>query len=313
MTPEQLIDCTIGLEGREHDAPLDMWPALDFQKVCKFSSGWGRLNSGQYRNIEWRGAVFAQFQRPPRTQFRIYIRNGEYWSWQPSSGWMKEFDVVLNPVGNGGYMGKPGNYGSDPYQQSRGRIAWRREPSGSYSAPWNTGAQFPHFWAGKRHPIRPNQQAELAYCEMRIGQEDGQFLDLSQVKVLGGIGIDYYRANENNSRAPGPGIARAKWLTGEWQPYGWLTLPSGTVNPLAPHPQLVAGFSQWIAANRVPHVDDTPNPPPPPPPPPPPTATARPSPEGSGTRKSGDQAAARFDVPIGRGGCPNRAARENQR
>jgi hypothetical protein len=71
-----------------------------------------------------------------------------------------------------------------------------------------------HFWRGARHPIQDGQTAELAVAEMRIVGANGSAPDRSK-KLLAQIGIDYYFFEENNTRAPCPGIGRYQELTEE--------------------------------------------------------------------------------------------------
>lgn len=247
-----VTDRTIGTVNRAHDAPIDLPQGFDQARFSKFSSGWGKMGTGNFNRVEWRAALFGEFGNRPTKDFRVFVSDMAYWSFGPS-GWLKEFEVTLRPSGSGGYLGNPATPNVDPYSQpNRGLIAWRDDGDGVFSAPWNTNARLMHWWASKRHPIRSGQTAELATMTIWIGNDDGQFLDLDHVTVLGGCGVDYYNGTENNHRAPGPGIQRMVRIGAEPVRCAWLTTPPGVIGFADTDLAAITKMDQWIIANNLP-------------------------------------------------------------
>lgn len=250
LTPNELavIDSTIGLNGPEHDLPLELPQTFSFAKAAKFNPGSdGGMRTGRYKRAEWRGAIYLPHQQPLDRTITVTISGAAYWSWTPTEGWVKQFDVVMRQSGNGGYLGAPGAT-RNPYKEpSRGNIRWTPTAGGNgFTATWAPGqSDLMHFWAGKRHPFTAGQQAELSTGWISVSPTHGS-------PVLGGIGVDYYNANENNNEAPGPGIQRYKLLSGTPTLHGWLTLPPGV-------PRTPDGYHQWIADHPLPL--DAPTPP----------------------------------------------------
>jgi len=253
----QVIDGTIGSGdgsnpneespmGR-HDASLYLPQGWNWAQGPTRNSLWGNLGSNQF--AEFRCAVIPEYGHNPPVPFRVNVRNGAYYQFANGS-WDKAFDVALSSPANGGYLGQAGQLNSDPFSSGgHGRIDWRREADGSYSAPWNSNALMMHFWAGKRESPASGQTAEFLTSEMRLQQPDGQTVDLSQVKVLFQCGIDYYNSTGGQgTKVPGPGIAKYHRLTTSWKPSLWVTLP-GT----APAGS-TADFRRWLEANLPPDV-----------------------------------------------------------
>lgn len=253
----QVIDGTIGAGdgsnpneespmGR-HDAPLYLPQGWNWAQGPTRNSLWGNLGSNQF--AEFRCAVIPENGHNPPVPFRVNLRSGAYFQFA-NGNWNKAFDVALTSTANGGYLGKAGQLNSDPFSSGGpGRIEWRREADGSYSAPWNAQALMMHFWAGKRQSPASGQTAEFLTSEMRLQQPDGQNVDLSRVKVLFQCGIDYYNSTGGQgTKVPGPGIAKYHRLTPSWTAGLWVTLPGNA--PAASS----ADFRRWLEANLPPDV-----------------------------------------------------------
>lgn len=263
-----VTDATIGNETdrRAHDMPLDFPPFLDFQSASKFSSGWGKMNTGTFRRVEWRAAILPAVGHRPTSPFTVEVSNAAYYSWSPSTSWRKEFDVVLRPTGSGGYLGNPAGNGN-PYEESRGNIAWQNVGN-RYLALWNVDARMMHFWASKRHPFATGQTAELATMTVRLIDPP------AETKLLAAVGVDYYNATENNTKTPGPGIGRYRLIPTDGAPLkcAWLTTPSGVVGTELGVRQQIEAMDDWISVNGLAVPSDPTEPPDPPPTEPPPDA-----------------------------------------
>ena len=154
----------------------------------------------------WRGAVFTENEQAPPSNVIVQVRNPQYYAFVNGS-WVKQFDVSLNPGSSGAYLaGNPVGTDSFTGVQHFGSINWQSVGNNTYQAPF-VGPKAMHFWRGARHPIQDGQTAELAVAEMRIVGANGSAPDRSK-KLLAQIGIDYYFFEENNTRAPCPGIGR---------------------------------------------------------------------------------------------------------
>lgn len=251
----QVIDGTVGagdgsnpndggITGR-HDAPIALPGGFAFAEGPNINGIYGN-NSDANRRVEWRCAVFPERGHTPNVDFRINIREGAYYR-LVNGRWDKAIDVNLTPGNNGAYLGSVGTTGNPFDESSRGTIQWRREADGSFSAPWNRGAHFAHFWNGSRLAPAAGQTAEFLTSEIRIQQPDGQNVDLSQVRVLGQCGIDYWAAGDSgNTKVPGPGIGKYHALDTEWTPSLYLTTSS--------EPNSVADLSNFLTANPIPGV-----------------------------------------------------------
>lgn len=235
-----------GPMGR-HDAPLYLPQSWDWAQGPTRNPQWGNLQPSQF--AEWRCAVIPEFGHVPPVPFRVNVRNGAYYQFANGS-WNKAFDVALDSNDHGAYLGRAGQINNDPFGSGGpGRIEWRREADGSYSAPWNAAALMMHFWAGERRSPAPGQTAEFLTSEIRLQQPDGQTVDLSRVKVLFQCGIDYYNTRSGQgTQVPGPGIATYQRATSSWKPGLWVTLPGS-----APADS-VADFRTWLNANLPPDV-----------------------------------------------------------
>lgn len=253
----QVIDGTIGAGdgsnpneespmGR-HDAPLYLPQGWNWAQGTTRNSQWGNLRSNQF--TEFRCAVIPENGHNPSVPFRVNVRSGAYYQFA-NGEWNKAFDVALDSPANGGYLGQAGQLNSDPFSSGgHGRIDWRQEADGSFSAPWNSAALMMHFWAGERQSPASGQTAEFLTSEMRLQQPDGQTVDLSQVRVLFQCGLDYYDSTGGQgTRVPGPGIAKYHRLTASWNPSLWVTLP-GNVTAGS-----VGDFRNWLEANLPPDV-----------------------------------------------------------
>ena len=253
----QVIDGTIGAGdgsnpneespmGR-HDAPLYLPQSWNWAQGPTRNGLWGQLSAGQF--AEFRCAVIPENGHVPPVPFRINFRSGAYYQFA-NGAWDKAFDVALTSTANGAYLGQAGQVNADPFGSGgHGRIEWRQEADGSFSAPWNANALMMHFWAGKRQAPASGQTAEFLESEMRLQQPDGQQVDLSQVDVLFQCGLDYYNSTGGQgTQVPGPGIAKYHRLTTSWNPGLWVTLPG---NAPAASP---ADFRTWLEANLPPDV-----------------------------------------------------------
>ncbi len=255
----QVIDGTIGAGdgsnpneeapmGR-HEAPLYLPQGWNWAQGPTRNSVWGQLGSGGSRYAEFRCAVIPENGHRPSVPFRINVRNGAYYQYVKNS-WQKGFDVDLTGGNHGGYLGQAGRVNNDPFSSGgHGRIEWRRESDGSFSAPWNANALMMHFWAGQRKAPASGQTAEFLTSEVRLQQPDGRNVDLSKVKVLFQCGIDYYNTTGGQgTRVPGPGIAKYNRVTTQWRPGLWVTLPGN-----APA-NSVSDFRTWLQRNTPPQV-----------------------------------------------------------
>ena len=230
-----------------HDAPLFLPQTWNWAQGPSRNSQWGNLRSDQF--TEWRCAVIPEFGHNPPVPFRINVRNGAYYQFANGS-WDKAFDVALDSTDHGAYLGRAGELNQNPFSaSSSGRIEWRQEADGSFSAPWSPEALMMHFWAGQRQSPANGQTAEFLTSEMRRQQPDGQQVDLSQVQVLFQCGIDYYNSTGGQgTQVPGPGIATYQRATSQWQPGLWVTLP-GDVPANS-----VGDFRTWLESNLPPDV-----------------------------------------------------------
>lgn len=254
-TIAQVIDGTVGAgdgsnpndEGITglHDAPLALPGGFAFAQGPNINGIYGN-NSDPNRRVEWRCAVFPELGHVPPVDFRINVREGAYYR-LVNGQWDKAIDVNLTPGNNGAYLA-PAGFGGNPFDAgSQGTIQWRQEADGSFSAPWNRGAHFAHFWNGSRLPPVAGQTAEFLTSEIRIQQPDGRTVDLSQVRVLGQCGIDYWAAGDSgNNKVPGPGIGKYHSLSEEWTPSLYLTTTS--------EPGSVDDLRNFLAANPIPIV-----------------------------------------------------------
>lgn len=256
-TVAQVINGTIGAGdgsnpneeapmGR-HDASLYLPQDWNWAQGPSRNNEWGNLRADQF--TEWRCAVIPEFGHNPPVPFRINVRNGAYYQFANGS-WDKAFDVALDSSDHGAYLGRAGVLNTNPFSASgAGRIEWRQEADGSFSAPWSPEALMMHFWAGQRQAPANGQTAEFLTSEMRLQQPDGQQVDLSQVQVLFQCGIDYYNSTGGQgTQVPGPGIATYQRATEQWQPGLWVTLPGDV--PAGS----VGDFRTWLEANLPPDV-----------------------------------------------------------
>ena len=230
-----------------HEAPLFLPQGWNWAQGPSRNDQWGNLRSNQF--VEWRCAVIPELGHTPRVPFRINVRNGAYYQFANGS-WNEAFSVDLDSNDHGAYLGQPGQVNQDPFGSGgAGRIEWRQEADGSFSAPWNPDALFMHFWAGRRQAPASGQTAEFLTSELRLQQPDGQQVDLSQVRVLFQCGIDYYNSTGGQgTQVPGPGIATYQLASPTWTPGLWVTLPGDV--PAAS----TADFRTWLEANLPPDV-----------------------------------------------------------
>lgn len=230
-----------------HDASLYLPQGWNWAQGPTRNSLWGNMSSSQF--AEFRCAVIPENGHNPPVPFRVNMRRGAYFQYV-NGNWNKAFDVSLTSTTNGGYLGRAGELNTDPFSSGGpGRIEWRRESDGSYSAPWHSDALMMHFWAGKRQSRASGQTAEFLQSEMRLQQPDGQRVDLSRVRVLFQCGVDYYNSTGGQgTKVPGPGIAKYHRLTTSWKPGLWVTLPGNV--PAAS----TSDFRRWLEANLPPDV-----------------------------------------------------------
>jgi len=230
-----------------HDAPLYLPQTWNWAQGPTRNDAWGNLGAGQF--AEWRCAVIPEFGHVPPVPFRINVRNGAYFQYV-NGNWNKAFDVNLDSPDHGAYLGQAGQLNADPFSSGGpGRIEWRQEADGSFSAPWHPDALMMHFWAGERQSPASGQTAEFLTSELRLQQPDGQQVDLSGVQVLFQCGIDYYNTRGGQgTQVPGPGIATYQRVTSSWKPGLWVTLP-GNVPANS-----TADFQNWLQSNLPPDV-----------------------------------------------------------
>ena len=230
-----------------HDAPLFLPQGWNWAQGPSRNGQWGNLRSDQF--AEWRCAVIPELNHVPPVPFRINVRNGAYYQFANGS-WNEAFEVDLDSNDHGAYLGRPGQINQDPFGSGGpGRIEWRQEADGSFSAPWNPDALMMHFWAGRRQSPASGQTAEFLTSELRLQQPDGQQVDLSQVRVLFQCGIDYYNSTGGQgTQVPGPGIATYQLVDASWTPGLWVTLPGDV--PAAS----TTDFRNWLEANLPPDV-----------------------------------------------------------
>lgn len=256
---DQLIESTIGAgdganpntEGPMglHDAPLYLPEEWSWTPGPTRNVEWGTFGTGSALLAEWRCAVIPESGHVPPVPFRINVRNGAYWQFADET-WSKGFDVNLLGGHRGSYLGEAGVLNLDPFaNDDNGRIAWRQEDDGSFSAPWAPGALMMHFWASQRLPALPGQTAELSTSEFRLQQPDDETVDLSTVNVLFQCGVDYYNTEGGQgTKVPGPGIGKYHAATASWEPSLWVTLPPET--PAAS----TDDFRTWLMANLPPVI-----------------------------------------------------------
>ncbi len=232
-----------------HDAPLYLPQSWNWAQGPTRNAAWGTLGTGSSRFAEWRCAVIPESGHVPPVDFRVNVRAGAYHQFV-NGQWQKAFDVDLISTNNGGYLGQAGRVNQDPFSSGgHGRIEWRRESDGSFSAPWNSASLMMHFWAGKRQAPAAGQTAEFLSAEVRLQQPDGRTVDLSRVRVLFQCGIDYYNTTGGQgTKVPGPGIGTYHRASSQWKPTLWVTLPRS--EPAAS----AEDFRQWLTQNPPPGV-----------------------------------------------------------
>lgn len=254
---QQIVESTIGAGdgsnpnqdgpmGR-HDAPIFLPQGWSWAQGPTRNDEWGTIGTGNSLFVEWRCSVIPELDHTPEVPFRINVRDASYWQFADDQ-WSKGFDVDLLRGHTGSHLGIPGEINDDPFSvPDSGRIEWRQEPDGSFSAPWNPDALFMHFWAGQRLPALDGQSAELSTAELRLQQPDDETVDLSSVDVLFQCGVDYYSVTGGQgTKVPGPGIGKYHSATESWKPTQWVTLP----------PDVPADsrddFVDWLTANPHP-------------------------------------------------------------
>lgn len=242
------IDTTVGLLGPEHDAPLSFPPSWDFANVCKKSSGWGRMGTPGLTHAEWRGAIVAERGTRPTGEWVIEIAHPQYWGYTVR-GWELVYDVVLDGLGHGAYLGDYNNPNGNPFEDSKGRVLWTPVGDRRYASTWRTDTPISHFWASRKAAMLPGQAAELSCGAIRVVPANSW--QHGTPTLLAGIGVDYYPDPQtNNNKAPGPGIQRSQWLTSQWKPFAWLT-------PSPPTLWNNAALRQWINEYGLPPVSMT--------------------------------------------------------
>ncbi|MDW3176484.1 MAG: lamin tail domain-containing protein [Acidimicrobiia bacterium] len=234
-----------------HDAPLYLPEGWSWTQGPTRNVEWGTFGTGSALLAEWRCGVIPEFGHVPPVPFRINVRNASYWQFADDT-WTKGFDVNLLGGHRGSYLGEAGVLNGDPFSNDdNGRIQWRLEDDGSFSAPWSPEALMMHFWASQRLPALPGQTAELSTSEFRLQQPDDETVDLSTVKVLFQCGVDYYNTQGGQgTKVPGPGIGKYHAASETWQPSLWVTLPLDA--PAAS----TGDFRTWLTSNLPPIVQE---------------------------------------------------------
>lgn len=257
FTVEQVVESTIGAgDGSNpnqdgpmgtHDAPLFLPQSWSWTQGATRNEEWGTIGTGNSLFVEWRCSVIPEFDTIPSVPFRVNVRDASYWQFADEE-WNKGFDVDLVGGHKGSYLGVPGELNNDPFGvPDRGHIEWRREPDGSFSAPWNPDALFMHFWAGQRLPALDGQTAEMSAAEIRLQQPDGETVDLGEIDVLFQCGLDYYSVTGGEgTKVPGPGIGKYHRATERWAPTLWVTLPDDAPAESA------NDFHDWLGAHPAP-------------------------------------------------------------
>lgn len=240
-----------------HDSALRI-PNYDWKEGPRPDPlGW-QLTAELTGTVEWRCGVFApddsNWQQPANNSVFIEVRNGAHYQFAPNTAgemtWIKSFDVDLAAPGHkGAYLGT--NPVRNPFDNPDydDAITFTDIGGDVYRAPW-FGYQMMHFWAGQRFGVNPGAIAEMSTAELRVVNSAGQ--PIYDQELLGQCGIDHYLANENNIKAPGPGIGKYFELDGEWQPTIMINPPKNG-NSYRTRNEIIA----WLNAN--PNDDVMPN------------------------------------------------------
>lgn len=237
-----LVDTGLGIDGPKHAADLGHPESFSFDDRATVSS-WGKMGRPGFTNAEWRFAVIAEQNEWPTESFVLEFAFPELWSHTPADGWGLFYEVNLEGTGNGAWLGDDDRPQANPFESSRGKARFLPvDPfdgvADRFSARWMVDAIMLHGWANKKMRMPFGHNGELATMAIRINPAS-LIAPARLPKVLAGVGLDYYAGKENNNRAPGPGIARHKHITTEWQTFSWLTPSPGV-------PWTRPAVAQWV-------------------------------------------------------------------
>lgn len=241
----------LGLTGRAHDADLGFPEMFDFDDFAKTSS-WAKGGASGFTNLEWRGAVIPEQNQWPSSVFNIDIAYPECWILRADGQWVRHYDVVLTGTGRGAYLGLSSQPQRNPFTFGQGVNTWTKIGDEIYRTPWKLGVMLLHFWAGRKATLPAGYLAEFSCGAIRVSDPN--------VKMLGGIGADYYPSSTtNNHKAPGPGIQRYKRLGTDWTLNAWVS-PSATANVPYTHDAMKAFLDKYGTPNAsmMKLVDDSP-------------------------------------------------------
>lgn len=201
----------------KHEGILNRVPSsYDWYSGARGGGGWRKPEDFQGINI-W-GQAYVEDGGSPETNYRIQVRNlisfkylGEAW---------EMIEETANNVG--GYWYKE-NFDNGTAQGNK-----RFEPQangGGMSATMIPGHTF-HWWTDTwpRAQMPHGFEAIHARCEVRLIPDTDPDVDLSQVKVLVGLGMDAYTTRDHsagsNERITSMLIGRMQYVTSEWMPLG---------------------------------------------------------------------------------------------
>lgn len=237
--------------GPAHEAPLAVPSWFNWQTMANASS-WGLAGQSNTDHMEWRGAVMPEYGIWPTDEFFVEICNPQtFWR---GPDWEEFHNLNLN-TGNGGYLGDVTTPEVNPFTNSGGGNVWTTVGTDHVRSPWRPQHTALHFWGGDKKLMPAGYTAEMGCGLIRLQPGANGYLP-QQVAgrpgfyhMLGGIGLDYYaETNQNNNSAPGPGIQHYRYLSTDWQPFGWITAA-------APVPWDRTAVSNWIDTVGLPEPD----------------------------------------------------------
>ncbi len=197
----------------QHEAYLEGLPTnYDWYGGARPGAWMNRENFGAI--AVW-GQVYEEQGGYPETNFRVQIRNLALYYFEDGKWTLLE--QTKNNVGGSWYQT---NFDNGTAKGSK-----RSESSsngGGISVTMIDGHNF-HWWGSKwpRSEMPKTAEAIFAIGEARIIPNTDPNVDLGQVKILGGTGIDFYTTVDQsagpNERITSAAIPRHKFLTPDWQ------------------------------------------------------------------------------------------------
>lgn len=202
-----------GAPWGQHEAYLEGLPAnYDWFGGARPGAWMSRENFGAI--AVW-GQVYEEQGGSPEENFRVQIRNLALYYFE--NGKWTLLEQTKNNVGGSWYLT---NFDDGTAEGSK-----RSESSsngGGISVTLIDGHNF-HWWGSKwpRSEMPKTAEAIFAIGEARIIPNTDPDVDLGNVRVLGGTGIDFYTTVDHsagpNERITSAAIPRHKFLTPEWQ------------------------------------------------------------------------------------------------